>query len=333
MSAKASHSPWRQRILRWSVQLVVVALACELLLRLIGFGPYAPTPFHVQFEPENPYAKHARYGYALEPGTFTNTLREGYTFEATHTLDSVRRTSDLRGADGSRAMLDLYGCSFAYGFGVPDSSTFAWKLNQQGNYAVTNYGVPAWGHAQMYQRFQDNLNRGRKPAMIVLAYAGFQDERGTLRRNWRKSLAPYNAQEGMDTIPFPIICTDEGEPEIEFETADYQPWPGQSSSALMHGLEEVWNYTEAAFYDSHEVSQNTIRQMDARCKAEDIRFVVVGMDDNTYTESMMRYCDQNSIEFLWIGVKVMDEQWNLQPYDHHPNAKAHTAYAQHMGKL
>jgi len=324
MAANNSNSSkrWAKRLARWCITLVFMALVAEGLLRLFGRQAYTPVAFHVETTPSNPLEHDEVYGLVLKEGTFTYTLRDSFQFTAKHTSNKTRFVPQKEGNK-----LHVYGCSLAYGYGVSDKEVFSYLLNDNSEWAVQNFGTPAWGHPQMLLRLQEEVNKGNVPEQIVLAYAGFQDERGTMRRNWRKSLAPFNNATQLDTVWFPTIHNEEGTPVVERSKASYELWAWQDKSVLINALERTSNYLDDFFYNSHHTSLNTILYMAKWCELAGIHFTVMGMDNKTNTTSMLSFCQANGIDCFATNLDLMDQQWNLQPYDHHPNAAAHEAYA------
>lgn len=315
-------------------RFLVFVICCgtlEIVLRLIGFPPYEPVVFKVTTKPSAATQYSPVYGYELKPGVFHTSLNDSVTYTAHHKSDGTRKLN-VEGLK-SAPNVAILGCSFAYGYGLNDEQTFPSLLQDaMPQKYIRNFGISGYGLAQMYLQMDALLEGEYLPETIVLAYASFQDERATLRRNWRKSIAPHNRHFGLDTVRFPAICNDEGPVELQYLPVDYQPWPFSEQSALVHAIEKTYNYSNDAWFNSHEVAQNILVQMDLRCRAAGVRFIVAGMDEDDYTLQMLVHCDEHGVETIDLGLDLHDPAFALPTSDYHPNAKANQHYAKELAK-
>ncbi len=295
----------------------------------MGFTTYHEAEAQVKIEPQHYGVPHATYGFTIAPGIYEVIIRDSIHFTATHSSDSTRITANK--PNDAEGELHIYGCSFAYGYGVEDTATFAWQLQQRlPHYNVVNYGVSGYGLTQMYLRLKTNIAQGRIPKVAVIAYASFQDERTTMMRNWRKSIAASVRQEGYENVLFPYTLEEEGTINVQFMLPTYEPCWGAKFSVLMHAIEQAYNYYEDYFTNSHDIAKNTMRNINALCQQHNIRLLVAGVDDDYYTESMLKSCYVADIEFCRISADFTQSGNTIAPDDHHPNEAIHTLYAKRL---
>ena len=72
----------------------------------------------------------------------------------------------------------ILGCSFTHGYGVNDMETYPAQLQElMPGYRVRNFGMDGYGTFQNWMTLRHELAKGQKPALVVLAYGAFHDQR------------------------------------------------------------------------------------------------------------------------------------------------------------
>lgn len=106
-------------------------------------------------------------GYTPRPGVearFRKVAGDDLVFDVTYHIeaDGLRRRPPVRDPEAS---IVLFGCSFAYGMGLEDEATIAYRLEEAvaGRYRVLNLGFSGWGPHQMLA----NLESGRVERLAV----------------------------------------------------------------------------------------------------------------------------------------------------------------------
>jgi hypothetical protein len=320
-----------KKLLRWSVTILVMILVIEVLLRVFGMTPHDPAASSVIVTPSHYGVPHPTLGFGLKPGEFHIQKAESLKFTVTHKADSFRRTSQNPKAK-NLGDVNFYGCSITYGFGVDDDEAYAWKVQEElPEYRINNYGVSGYGLAQFYLLLEQHLQKKDLPSAVVLGYAGFQDERGTMMCNWKKSLAPAMKEDGFEDISlFPYINDESGGFTVDYCPAQYVEWPLMRSSAFMHALESAYNFCENNIVDSHKVSWEVVQAMADLCAAKNVHFILVGLDTEEFTQSMINYCAENEIEAHGIGEDLSRVENTYLPIDPHPRPSVHVIYAERL---
>ena len=183
----AAASLGRARSATLLASTAVALLVMEGGLRLSGAGPWEPVPPAFEVTPEGWMRPDPARGSAGGPGEFTLRFEDGYAAQVHHGPDGARVSGPhVQGAP----RLDVHGGSFAYGLGLPDSASLPWRLQEAlPEWDVRNRSLSGYGPLQAWIALDRQLAEGTAPALLVVGYAGFQDERVTLVRNWRRSLA------------------------------------------------------------------------------------------------------------------------------------------------
>jgi len=316
---------------------VVTALGVgEILIRCRGEKP-AQTSLGFTVEPANAhlYRRDESLGYAHVPNQRISVTLPCDTHFTITTTRHGRRATRLAVLDEADALPEIwiFGCSFTLGWGLNDDQTFPWLL-QQGlpEYNVENFGVSGYSTLQSLIQFEEQLAAGRRPALVVLAYASFHDERNTMgpfRRkavgwawqNWGEAAQPYATMDATGRI-------------ARHRSESYLPWvPFTKLSALAEFLE--WKVVfarerHAARTDHrHEISQRLVAEFAQLSRDHGASFVlaeILGGDD------MVGYCAQRGIRAGDISAPLGDPGMII-PCDVHPNAKANQIVAARLEML
>ena len=314
--------------------LVLGTLAVEVVLRAQGKRPWTPVERQMTVEPGGKlYAPHERLGYGLYPGAYEVTLLgTGYTFHIAHDEHGRRRTSrpgDAR-ITGARGEIWILGCSMTYGWSVDDEDSYPWVLQQSlPDYRVVNFGVNGFGTLHAWIQLQDALAGGRRPALAVLAYGSFHDERNTFVRVRRKTVVSARSF-GPHVQPYARLDGD-GELVVAMAEREYSPFPLQRYSALVHELERSYNRRELRASRGAEVSEAIVREVHALCRGNGVELVLAGIDRSERTREMRRFARAEGIPSVDLSLDLAHNRHlrNL-PHDGHPNAAGHRLYAQKL---
>ena len=269
----------------------------------------------------------AAMGYVGAEGRFAVRFADGWTTQVTHGADGLRITAPVAGfgARGGAAgpTLEVHGGSFAHGLGLDDAQTLPWRLQEAlPGWTVRNRAVSGYGPLQAWIALDQAIAVGDAPAAFVVAYAGFQDERVTQVRNWRRSMRAW-VPGGM-----PSTRTLWGTPRVEHRGAGLQVWTLADRSALAARGSRVADRLEDAVASSHGVSRNLLVQLGRRGAEHGVRVVIAGLSDDPWTADTLAWCARRGIEVVDVGLPWTEPRWNLEPHDGHPNAAAAAAWAE-----
>ena len=323
---------------------IAVAFLCvyEFVLRKRGVQPFKPSLHNVIYEPEFIYAPSHRLGYKLKPGSFTFMMcnLDSMVFQPTHDSNAHRitRPSGNGQKPDRSSVVMVFGGSLTYGFGVADSLTYPYLLQQTfPNVDVQNRAVPGYAGVHAIIMLQMVIEEGNIPSVALLNYSHYQDETNTLPRKSRESITRFsnvdNAQfMGRSNFPYAAF-NEEGDLEIDHIPfgSFYTEWPLRRNLAFVNFLEMKYNEIEHGFYDHHGLTQAVIMAIKNLCTEHGIKLVVVGISEADLTRKMLEFCTNNAILNVDISMNLYDnEELMIHPRDGHPNAKAHGIYAKRM---
>jgi hypothetical protein len=313
--------------------IFISTTTAEVVLRVAGYKPWQIENIDVAIEPKgNFFTKDAELGYKHLPGKFKVTLNGNYSFNATHLNNSLRITHPLNTdkLQSTKPEIWIFGCSFTYGWSLNDNQTYAWLLQEKlPQYEIVNFGVNGYGTIHSYIQFQEALNQGKKPEVLVIAYAGFHDRRNTFSRARRKQMAAWN-QLGVLFQPDARLNKQK---DFTYNMAklEYHELPLMRVSALVNFLEVNYNQFEEEFYRSHEVSQAIITEFNRLAKVNGVKLVVAGI--NPGSAKMLAKLSREGIATVDISVDLKIPANNNLPHDLHPSAIANRQYADKLAGL
>lgn len=324
---------------RFYLYMALLFLPClELALLVVGYRPYQKSDFQIQSEPAFCILPDSSLGFALQPGIFTVTINKGHQYTVTHGSDSLRISSEGTKAD-SLPNAFIMGCSYTYGMGVDDSSTYTWRLQKAfPHYHFKNFGVPGYGTVQSLMQLKRQIAAGNIPKLLILGYAGFHMERNALHPDYRRHLhigfeqAHERLSERMISSKIPYVDTDSQPFTIQHEPWQslYAHWRGREYLALVNFAQNISDKIDSRQVDPLETTLTTTRQIQSLCIQHDITFFIAGLTSDPATEKCLELFRKEGITAINISVDLDDPALNNMPYDSHPNRLAHSRYAEQL---
>ena len=310
------------------ILVVLFVAGLELLVRAAGYQPWRTVADGLSVSPGGRlYVQDDVVGYTQLPGEYEVTLQTGYTFTVTHLPSGLRVTGPTANhrADDERDGVWVFGCSFTYGLTINDDETFPWLLQARfPSYQFSNFGVNGYGTVQGLVQFREALKEG-SPAVVVVAYAGFHDDRNTFSRSRRKFVAPWNRL-GPMAMPQARLTSD-GEAAYSWTRVRYTPFPFMRQSALVELAETVYNEIERGLLKSQQVSRAVVVDMRNLAREHGATLVVAGISEHPRTSGLLEYAAEHGIPAVDVSLDLADPRYNNLPHDPHPSALANQEFA------
>lgn len=318
-------------IITHTIILISCVLLAETILRVAGFAPSRLHVFSID-RPGNYFTKHHTRGYAYVPGEFTVTIPGPYSYKVTHLHNGLRIThpSNDKAWENKKGIW-IFGCSFTHGYGLNNEDTFPWLLQRAlTDYEVVNFGVDGYGTVQSLIQFQESLQNGNKPAVVVVDYASFHDQRNGMSRAWKKVLIT-NFRFGPMNYPYAKLAPNNKLVLVnEPAPMDYPGLGLLQNSALAQQLDNFYNYLIEKSYRGHDVSKAVLEEFLNLCQANGIDFVVAGIIRGPADSDMLEYFNTKGALAVDISVDLDIKANTNLPYDGHPSPIATKQYAQKL---
>ncbi|MEL6590479.1 MAG: hypothetical protein AAFQ68_10375 [Bacteroidota bacterium] len=323
----------RKRLLWGGYYLLASLILAELALRLLAYEPYQHQAFAVQSEPAGWLRGDSLYGFALTEGQYHIQLDSAYHFSARH-LPEGRRSPKDENHTTSAETIDLYGCSYAYGYGVGEEHTLGALLETASpNAQIRNWSVPGHGTTQAWLRLQSQLARGDTPQTVIILYASFHADRNSLTAEYRRGLklgfSENTSEETTARFRYPYLG-DDGELHYQAWEGLYEHWPGRTWSALINALQSSIEFWQSSNRRKETLSLELLLQIASLCEESGIRFLFCPLDRES--ESMRTKIAAQGYETIALSLDLSLPKWQNFPYDTHPNAAAHAHYAREIEK-
>lgn len=324
---------FRKLLLRSLFFILLFAVLGEVALRFTGQAPWNPPQRKLEVvEPGGHFfKKDPLLGYSMQAGKLKVRMDGTHEFDASHGKDLYRLTSYAPDT-ADRPEIWIFGCSFTYGWGVNDSENYPWYLQEMlPDYTIRNYGVSGYGTYQNLLEFERQLSQGKKPALVVLAYGSFHEQRNTCNRFWRKAIA---SQEVIQGLEYPWVRFGENEELVRGKMPlSYSPFPLMRLSALSHFLEVQYCHYEDKGLRSQEVSWRLIQEFQQKCQAGNTPFLLAGIWKNPASDLMLQKAADQGYSQVDISEDLQDPAFRIMENDAHPNGIIHQRYAKSLFPL
>ena len=318
------------RLVAIAFTLVTCLALAEGAARLAGETPWQPPRLDVRVEPGGSlFEPDPRLGYRHRAGRFEVTqglLR----FSLTHDDQGLRATHPERASGSRPPELWIFGDSITHGWSVDNEETYAWLLQERfPALEVVNFGVSGYGTLHGWLQFEEALAARPRPAVVVVAYASFHDDRNTFARERRKILVPWNRLGPLDQ---PRARFDgAGELRIEMAEVRYRELPLMRRFAVSHLVERAWNRIEQRRLRGADVTFAILERFAERSRRAGIAFVVAGITRDEATHAMLERCRAAGWRAVDVSLDLEQPGMRNLPWDPHPSARAQRIYANRLG--
>lgn len=326
MRPSVSKRSWKFYLGYSAFLLLLLLTAAEFSLRLLGHGPWKPVLQEFHVDPGGSlFIPDSLTGFRGRPGKFTCRIGDKLSFSVTHDANGFRPTT-FQPDTFSKPEIWIFGCSFTHGYGVDDSLTWPWRVQEEmPEYRVRNFAMTAFSTYQSKLLLGELLEKPHgKIHSVVLAYGAFHNQRNTASRFWRKAVDGQGAANG---ITYPYILP-EGKSAYSSRRGQlaYDPWPGQSYSALLHFLETQSNHREEQKLQSDDLSALLVNEMQNLSTISGAKFILATVQDDEPTRRMVS--GLGNIPIIDISPDLNDPGLRILPEDGHPNGKGHAKMAE-----
>jgi hypothetical protein len=282
-----------------------------------------PQPLDIVIEPGGKYQKpDPELGFTPLPGRYHALFDHRYPWTLTNLPDTTRITKPLEryGLDPAKPGIWIFGCSFTQGWGLDDSGTLPWKVQERlPDHEVVNFGVGGYGTLQSLLQYRRALAAKAKPAMAILVYADFHDQRNVRTDGWRDANFSYE-RFGTTAQPYARLGSS-GALRYDWGSSDVPLMGLRARSAAINVAAIGFGRVRERFLNAHRVSELLIEQFAVESRQRGVRFVLAGIWPSEDTRDTLQYFSARGIETVDISTDQKDRR-NLIPYDGHPSAFA-----------
>lgn len=311
--------------LKWTaIYAVATLLFLEILLRILGYRPYANHDYKVSSTPSKPYIADKTFGIRLNEGVFTLTLNDAIEFTATHQANGERKVPGSELSDNPEIL--FLGCSFTYGYGVNDDETFpAIVQKKHKDWRISNAAVVGYGTTQHLLQLRERLEQN-PPECVILSLSSVhfmrtilsQQYRANLRIGYRRSSGEVDDRMKGARFPYMTEC---GKIEYQdWETMYPEVW-GRYWLATSNFLQIRFDQIKTPDCNPVEITACILKEMAELCEKKGVTFGVICLDSNHETASLQKRIPE--IPWKNVGFSFKSKRFTHLPHDSHPNQRGH----------
>lgn len=323
-------------VIRYLIVISTAFLLVEICFRLSNYSALQIPSITWEAQPKFCFVPHPTKGISLAPGKYQISLGPIH-YTATHSNDS-NRISSLEGDSvlSNLPIVAFYGCSFTYGTGVEDTSTYPYLLQSRLNeIIIINKAVPGYGQVQVLDELRRKTNHWDQANQIVLNFLPFHLERNTLNPLYQHKLnIGYQISKKNNSIaagqinyPYAVLKND----SIEIKYRSLQDIASslflESELAAFHQFKSWIRNFKADKEHDLRITKAIIKDIQREAQQANIQFSMSFLQNDAISNNMIAYCDSLGIQTLKAFVNLSDTANTNYPYDMHPNAKAHRLIA------
>ena len=312
------------------VSIILALIFSECLLRAVGFKPWSYTSIDAN-EPTM-HAPDPVLGWRNKKGNYVVPPYHpsGKSTVITFQDNGQRRTGvDVSNTEGE---IVVVGGSFSQGWGIRDSETYAWKLQQEyPSLKVVNYGTGGYGSYQSLLVLEQELPRMTSPKFVLYGFIDHHEVRNVASASWLRILSSYSRRGHVAT---PFATVDENNDIVRHLPEGYLSLPFRKSSAVIEVIERAYMRikTMKRFKQRRIVTEAILLQMDKLSKDYGATFFVVLLNFSYNTKShYMSFLQQNHIQFIDCDYPLTEDM--TVPGEGHPNGEMHALWAQRMSSV
>lgn len=303
--------------------LFLTFVASEVLLRVLGFGPWhyvtkdVTEPTMHQYDPE--------LGWIMKEGEYVFD-KGGRTIQVTLMPNHTRATGSHL-ANGSMN-LAFVGGSVTQGWALSDNETFAWKLQSRfPSLQILNYATAGYGTYQSLLMLEKVFTEeSTKPDVVMYGFNWRHEHRNVAPSWWLAGLTRFS-QRNHVFVPY---CTLDESGELRRHPPERYPvWPLREYSALVNFVQTVVMnlQTRGREPQKRAVTEKLILKMRELCRKNDATFVVVMLSAERDSKAhYIHFLKSNNVSFVDCTLPIPPEM--RIPGDGHPNAVIHSRWSE-----
>jgi hypothetical protein len=307
-------------ILARTITAIVSITLAEGMLWMLGYPPWRYQQISSgdaapEFQPD------PEVGWANRAGIYDMAADDRAPFRYTNWTEGRRATSEHQPApDDPRPRVIVVGDSYVYGYGLGDTDTFPWRMQQaHPEVQVWNYGTPGYGTFQSYIWMGRALDGAPAGATVYYLFNGFHEDRNAADPSWiRVGHRPDNGSF------FPYAVLHDGALETRHSPGD-SIWP---ISRKLRTVAMVEEYYEMAVHKKRASTEAILIRMHHLALLSGAKFTVILFDLYPKDRAVYRdFLSSKNIAFLDCDHPELNDK-SLRQSDGHPTAKLNELLAQ-----
>ena len=291
----------------------------------MGYTPW----YYVSSEEETIFENDKTLGWISKSGEYQITASDKFNEKTNLTiLDNGERYS---GSNKSKNNLIIIGGSFSQGWGVNNSQTYSFNLqNFFINHKVHNFGQSGYGGVQSFLLLKEKIKTIRPTNLVIYGFIDHHEYRNVARSGWLSTLLKYSKSGHSDTPKVPYADINKMGHIIFKEPIGYIKMPFRESLAIVALIEKTYmkQKTKKRKKIQKEVTKKIFLKMKEISKKNGSEFLAVNLKSNFI--EYKNFLKENKINYVDCNLQLTKKY--LLRGDYHPNGAAHSFYSECIAK-
>ena len=312
----------RKPIIYLSCIVLIVLIGIEVGLRLIGYKTL-PVFYKVISTPTGFIIPDSIIGYTFKEGQYKVNLQNNFVYHATY-INNGERLNPVHCSKSNAKEIFIYGCSFFGGWGVDDSLVMSSYLQKNiPGMRVRNFAVPGHGLTTQYLLLKEQVKKKTAPSIAVFEMASFHTKRNVAARSLLRSFPTRT--DYLYTFPKAKISNN----KLEFSLVPFLQKPCNLDRyfVTVATLEAALDKRYDAGLNEAEVESALIDSIAGFSSDHNIIPVFMCIYIDQTGENVKKHLNSRGYFNCSASINYFDKKYNLEPHDSHPNAIAHSMYA------
>lgn len=301
-----------------------VFVILEVSLRLFGVIPNSLDRYKsgIHFYPYSPFVKNNLIGFSCTGGVYSY-IGNGLRFDFSVNENGTRFTG--KNPLKPTRKINIYGCSYFWGYGLNDTSTFGYKLKMKlPENEINNYALFGHGLTSEYLLLANAIRVGDKPDIAICSYADFYDERNIFSPTYKRKIV--SKQLGVFSFPVASI-NKQNVLNIALEPIQTFSLPFYSHSAVLFLCQSFFDQVSSMQMEEEKVRGLLLKEIIDLCEKNKIKLLLVRLHHDNKTDFKKLFENKKYSRFIDLEIDVSNPKYSLAPVDFHPNASTHSMYA------
>lgn len=296
-------------------------------------------------EPSPMYSDDLLLGFKAIPGNYKlkiklSNLKEEKVYNVTINDDGTRSTGLAR---DKAPELWIFGCSFVWGQGLNDEETMAYQVQKaRPDLKVINFGENGYGNHHALLQIKELIKSKRVPKYIVISYIDWHSQRNIAAKEYVAALrtfGPFNSKnffvEQIDSIRNTIYFK-LGIPPRDEDVRFHFPQAYLDSNELkirtIPLLKEYVPNVNAG--DQGLITEKIFDEIYEEARRVNVTPVILHMwsSGDYQQDPVVKHLKEKGFLYVDAFRDYSKPEFNMLPYDGHPNAEVNLFYAEKLLK-
>ena len=205
---------------------------------------------------------------------------------------------------------------------------------------VENFGIGGSGTVHSYLQVKQLILDEKLPEYCIVNYAYFHNMRNSNNRLWRMLLSKLSNSLELNntssTLSSPYFSNVEGSLVLNYSDfeSQYSPFPFSNLLRTVLVAELLYSIFEENYVTkSDELTFKILTELNQLCAQNNSTLIVINLDKQIKKSFNEQLLTQKDFLYYDLGLNLVDEKYNLQPYDNHPNQDANLIWAEAICSL